>query len=138
MRRVVLIGLDLRLQLLEPPDADALAPREAIEGHARARPEAGSDGHEAVEIRLGLELLHRDLRDEELGGERVGLDLPLIGRAARERLVGVEDHRAVVGHADVAEFVGEGEALADERLLAVHPQHPAPGDVRAGAVDVGA
>ena len=73
---------------------------------------------------------------EELRGERVRLDLALVGGLAAEGLERLDGKVVVVPAADVPELVREREAPADGGLRAVHPEDDRVVDAPADAVDV--
>ena len=85
--------LDLLLELLVAAgESEGVQP---VERGDRRDPEAGGDQHDVVERRLAVD--HRPdacRRREQLGGERVGLDLARVRRLPAERLEGVDRDRA--------------------------------------------
>ena len=116
--------LDLLLQARDPLRRRVLELPEPVDDHDRADAVAGRGLDDVLERRLVAEREAR-ARDEELGRERVGLDLVRIRGLAAERGHRVRLERAVVPAPRVPELVREREALPGDRLRAVDPQHGA-------------
>ena len=114
--------IDLLLELLVTDrESQSVQPVQRRDGR---QAEAGCDQHHVVQG--GLTVDHGPDacgRREQLGGERVGLDLARVRRFSGEGLEGVHLDARVVAAAQMPELVGEREALADRRVRAVDPQH---------------
>ena len=126
------LGVDLPLALVAGQHLGRL---ERVAGGLRADAVLGGQQHDVLERHAGARVLRaprgdRVLGQQELGGERVGADLVGVVLEGADRDLPVDD--LAVPHPQMAELVGEREALARDRLICADEDQRA-----AGLGDVG-